>query len=76
MQLTTNNTEEILIRLYDAGNTCTWPVVQNLISLTLSLSPEFVNYTVYIDFKSKNTELFFVEKRILTFFQQKITVYL
>ena len=35
------------------------PVVQNFVSLTLSLSPQFVNY---ISTSKANTLLFFVEK--------------
>ena len=50
------------------------PVVQNFVSLTLLLSPQFVNY---ISTSKANTLLFFVAlQRILTFLQQKITVYL
>ena len=51
------------------------PVVQSIVSLTISLRHKFVKQ---ISAKVTNTLLFFVEKvqRILTFFQQKITVYL
>ena len=49
------------------------PVVQNFVSLTLSLSPQFVNY---ISTSKANTLLFILMQRILTLFQQKITVYL
>ena len=35
------------------------PVIQNVVSLTLSLSPQFVNY---ISTSKANTVLFFVEK--------------
>ena len=55
------------------------PVIQSFISLTLSLSPQFVNY---ISTSKANPLLFFVEKkvrilcnyfaqRILTFFNKK-----
>ena len=57
------------------------PVVQSVVSLTISLRHKFVKQ---ISAKVTNTLLFFVEKmwesfalqRILTFYQQKITVYL
>ena len=39
------------------------PVVQNSISLTLSLRPQFVNY---ISTSKANTVLFFVEKNVRT----------
>ena len=47
------------------------PIVQNFVCLTLSLSPQFVNY---IDFKSKYTVIFVIAKDS-HIFQQKITVY-
>ena len=52
------------------------PVVQSIVSLTISLRHKFVKQ---ISAKVTNTLLFFVEKNVrilLTFFQQKITVYL
>ena len=39
------------------------PVVQNFVSLTLSLSPQFVNYTC-ISTSKANTLLFLVEKNV------------
>ena len=57
------------------------PVVQSIVSLTTSLRRQLVKY---MPTKLSNTLLFFVGKcenlfalqKILTFFQQKITVYL
>ena len=49
------------------------PVVRNIVSLTLSLSHQFVSY---ISTSKANTLLFFVEKMCESFVIQKITVYL
>ena len=67
---------------FEILNVIQGPVVQNFVSLTLLLSPQFVKY---ISTSKANSLLFFVEKnvRILCkckgfshFFQQKIAVYL
>ena len=67
--------------MLSANHTNLGPVVQNFVSLTSSLSPQLFKLmlTTYA-----NTLLFSVDKmlesfavqRILTFYQQKITVYL
>ena len=50
------------------------PVVQNFVSLTLSLSPQLVNHI--ISTSKANTLLFFALQRILTFFNKKTSVFL
>ena len=69
------------LRLYDAHIKELGPVVQSIVSLTTLLRRHLVKY---MPTNLSNTLLFFVEKmresyavqKILTFFQQKITVYL
>ena len=48
------------------------PVVQSIVSLTTSLRRHLVKY---MPTTLSNTLLFFAMQKILTFFQQKITVY-
>ena len=56
-----------------AGDGIQGPVVQSIVSLTSSL--RVISLTVLAD-SIYNMLIFFAEKKLLTFFQQKISVYL